>query len=142
MNDSGGDYESIKTIESVDDKQIALHYSTQKLDYGDMFDSHAPILKSYDFQRIVQRQDIKTSRAYLQEFSPMLPDSVPGMTAFGTSSAVLNELKAKGEAEFGFSHWGFIVPMTLDPNDSSEHLPQADDDQEQGGRSRHADRRW
>ena len=119
INDGGGDYESIKTLESVDAKQIVMRYSTQKMDYGDMLDSHPPKLQSYDFRRVILREDIRTSRAYLQEFSPLLPEAVPGMTAFGTSSTVLSELKAKGEAEFGMSHWGFIVPMTLDPNDNN-----------------------
>src|SRR4051812_12349932 len=70
VNDGGGDYESIKTLETVDERQITLHYSTQKMDYGDMFDSHPPILRSYDFRRFIQRKDITSSRAYLQEFSP------------------------------------------------------------------------
>jgi len=85
VNDATGDYESIKTLESVDAKQIVMRYSTQKMDYGDMLDSHPPKLQSYDFRRVILREDIRTSRAYLQEFSPLLPEAVPGMTAFGTA---------------------------------------------------------
>ena len=62
------------------------------------------------------REDLKTSRAYLQEFQPEVPELAPGTTAVGTSAQVLAELKTKGEAEFGISFWAFPVPLDLDPN--------------------------
>ena len=117
VNDSGGDYESIKTVLSVDDKEVRLRYSTQKMDFGDMFSTAPPVLKKYDISRVVLRQDMRTSRSYLQEFQPVIPETVPGMTAIGTSTLVLDELKKKGEAEFGISFWVFVVPPSLDPND-------------------------
>lgn len=118
VNDAGGDYESIKTLQSVDDKEVRLRYSTQKMDFGDMFSTAPPKLKTYEVNRVVLREDLRTSRAYLQEFATVIPEAVPGMTAIGTSTLVLAELKKAGEAEFGISHWAFAVPPGLDKNDS------------------------
>jgi len=118
VNDATGDYESIKTLESVDDKEIRVHYTTQKVDYGGLLSLDPPSVKSYESRRTILREDIRTSRSYLQEFATVIPELVPGMTSLGTSSEVLAELKAKGEAEFGISHWAFAVPPGLDPNDS------------------------
>lgn len=119
VNDSTGDYESIKTIESTDAAEVRLKYTTQKMDYGDMFSSGSPKLRHFLARRVVRQEDIRTSRAYLQEFDPQIPESVPGMTAVGTSTAVLDELKKTGEAEFGISHWVFPVPPNLNPEDPS-----------------------
>jgi outer membrane protein OmpA-like peptidoglycan-associated protein len=118
VNDATGDYESIKTLQSVDDKEIRIHYTTQKVDYGDMFSTEPPRVRTYESRRTILREDLRTSRSYLQEFASVIPELVPGMTSLGTSSQVLAELKSKGEAEFGISHWAFAVPPSLDQNDS------------------------
>ena len=118
VNDATGDYESIKTIDGADAQQVRIKYSAQKMDYGDMFGDGRPRLRTYLSRRVVLRTDMQTSRAYLQEFATVIPEAVPGMTALGTSTLVLEELKQKGRAEFGISHWAFVVPPGLDPNDS------------------------
>lgn len=118
VNDATGDYESIKTIDSASETEIRIKYSAQKMDYGDMFGGGRPTLKTYLTRRVVLREDMKNSRSYLQEFATVIPEAVPGMTALGTSTLVLQELKQKGTAEFGISHWAFAVPPGLDPNDS------------------------
>jgi outer membrane protein OmpA-like peptidoglycan-associated protein len=118
VNDTTGDYESIKTIESATEKDIRIKYSAQKMDYGDMFGDGRPTLKTYLSRRVVLREDMQSSRSYLQEFATVIPEAVPGMTALGTSTLVLQELKQKGASEFGISHWAFAVPPGLDPNDS------------------------
>jgi outer membrane protein OmpA-like peptidoglycan-associated protein len=118
VNDATGDYESIKTIDSVSDTEMRISYSAQKMDYGDMFSTDPPRLRDFASKRVVRFEDVRTSRAYLQEFESSIPEVVPGMTALGTSSLVLAELKKQGEAEFGISHWVFVVPPSLDPNDS------------------------
>jgi outer membrane protein OmpA-like peptidoglycan-associated protein len=118
VNDSTGDYESIKTIDSAGEKDIRIKYSAQKMDYGDMFGDGRPTLKTYVTRRVVLREDMRASRSYLQEFATVIPEAVPGMTALGTSTLVLQELKQKGAAEFGISHWAFAVPPGLGPNDS------------------------
>lgn len=117
VNDAGGDYESIKTFVSVDDKEVRLAYSTQKMDYGDIFSSDPPKLKMYETKRVVLREDMRTSHSYLQQFDTVIPEAVPGMTAVGVSTAVLNELKAKGETDLGISHWAFVNPPSLDRDD-------------------------
>lgn len=116
VNDTAGDYESIKTIESLDDKQLRLVYATQKVDYGNLLSLDPPKLRFYESRRTVLLEDLKTSRAYLQEFQKEVPELAPGTTALGTSADVLAELKAKGEADFGISFWAFPIPLTLDPN--------------------------
>jgi outer membrane protein OmpA-like peptidoglycan-associated protein len=118
VNDAMGDYESIKTIESMTDTEMRIKYSAQKMDYGDMFSTAPPRLRDFSSERVVRFEDMRTSRAYLQEFEPTIPVTVPGMTALGTSSLVLSELKKRGEAEFGLSFWVFVIPPSLDPNDS------------------------
>src|SRR5829696_3553309 len=118
VNDATGDYESIKTVEGASEKDVRIKYSAQKMDYGDMFGDGRPVLKTYLSRRVVLREDMQTSRAYLQEFNPVIPESVPGMTALGTSTLVLQELKRNGAAEFGISFWVFVVPPGMDPNDS------------------------
>jgi outer membrane protein OmpA-like peptidoglycan-associated protein len=116
-NDASGDYESIKTIEGADAKEVRIKYSAQKLDLGDMFSDAKPTVRTYLSRRVVRREDMQTSRAYLQEFNPVIPEAVPGMTALGTSALVLQELKQKGKAEFGISHWVFVVPPGLNADD-------------------------
>src|SRR5215212_4272212 len=96
INDATGDYESIKTFESADDTLIHIKYSAQKMDFGDLFSTGPPALRSYESKRVVRREDMRNSRSYLQEFTPVIPEAVPGMTAVGASTVVLNDLKAKG----------------------------------------------
>jgi outer membrane protein OmpA-like peptidoglycan-associated protein len=117
VNDSGGDYESIKSFVSADDKEVRLAYSTQKMDYGDIFSTDPPKLKMYETKRVVLREDMRTSHSYLQQFDTVIPEAVPGMTAVGVSTAVLNELKTKGETDMGISFWVFVNPPGLDRDD-------------------------
>src|SRR5215831_10519538 len=52
--------------------------------------------------RTILTPDLANANLYQQQFYDKLPDPIPGTTAIGTSSAVLNEIKTKGEAEIGF----------------------------------------
>jgi outer membrane protein OmpA-like peptidoglycan-associated protein len=114
VNGGSGDYESIKTLKSVTATEARIHYSAEKMDYGDMFSVDPPRLRSYVSKRIQRLEDIRTSRQYLQQFDTNIPEDVPGMTSLGTSSAVLSELKQQGHADFSFAiFWGFIVPPSL-----------------------------
>ena len=117
VTNASGDYESIKKIESVTDTEMHISYSAQKMDYGDWFSTDPPRVREYTSKRVVRLEDVRTSRAYVQEFNPIIPEVLPGMTALGTSSLVLADLKAQGEAEFGISFWVFINPPSLDPED-------------------------
>jgi outer membrane protein OmpA-like peptidoglycan-associated protein len=114
VNGGSGDYESIKTLKSVTATEARIHYSAEKMDYGDMFSVDPPRLRSYVSKRIQRLEDIRTSRQYLQQFDTNIPEDVPGMTSLGTSSVVLSELKQQGHADFSFAiFWGFIVPPSL-----------------------------
>jgi outer membrane protein OmpA-like peptidoglycan-associated protein len=118
VNNGSGDYESIKTLKSVTATEARISYSAEKMDYGDMFSVDPPRLRSYVSKRIQRLEDLRTSRAYMQQFDTNIPEDIPGMTSLGTSSLVLSELKKQGHAEFGFAaFWGFVVPPTLNRDD-------------------------
>jgi outer membrane protein OmpA-like peptidoglycan-associated protein len=86
-----GDYESIKTIESIDKGDVSLRYSAERKIDG--------ALRKIKVQRATPIADLKTASIYLHHFDPRTSIRIPGATAIGTSSAVLRALKAKGEAE-------------------------------------------
>jgi outer membrane protein OmpA-like peptidoglycan-associated protein len=114
ISDRQGDYESIKRIESANSGSLRLKYSSELpkphdlLDAGD--DSQPRPTVSYAVQRTILRKDLVDSHNYLQQFQPqpLIPETFPGATAIGVSSAVLNELKTKGES-------GLIVYQTVLP---------------------------
>jgi outer membrane protein OmpA-like peptidoglycan-associated protein len=118
VNSGSGDYESIKTLRSVTATEARISYSAEKMDYGDLFSTDPPRLRSYVSKRIQRLEDIRTSRQYLQQFDTNIPEDVPGMTSLGTSSLVLSELKKQGHADFSFAtFWGFVVPPSLNRDD-------------------------
>jgi outer membrane protein OmpA-like peptidoglycan-associated protein len=85
-----GDYESIKTIESIANGDINLRYSTERKIDG--------TLRRIKVQRTTPIGDVKTATLYLHHFDPRAAIRIPGATAIGTSSAVLRLLKTKGES--------------------------------------------
>ena len=95
-----GDYESIKTIESASDSMVRLKYSVERT-VSDFLLSKPPQLVKSTLFRTVRRSDLQNASLYLQQFSTELPETVPDTTAIGTSAAVLNALKTKGEAKLG-----------------------------------------
>jgi outer membrane protein OmpA-like peptidoglycan-associated protein len=118
VNGGSGDYESIKTLKSVTTAEARISYSAEKMDYGDLFSTDPPRLRSYVSKRIQRLEDIRTSRQYLQQFDTIIPEDVPGMTSLGTSSLVLSELKKQGHSDFSFAtFWGFVVPPSLNRDD-------------------------
>ena len=118
VNSGSGDYESIKTVNSVTATEARINYSAEKMDYGDLFSTDPPRLKSYVSKRVLQLEDTRTSRTYLQQFDTNIPESVPGTTALGTSSLVLSELKKQGHADFSITYfWGFVAPPSLNRED-------------------------
>ena len=106
-----GDYESIKTIESVTDREVRLKYSSERM-VQDLMDNE-PKLQQNTMHRTVLTKDLASANLYEQQFYDQLPDPIPGTTAIGTSAAVLNDLKTKGEAEIGF-FIAFSNPPSLD----------------------------
>jgi outer membrane protein OmpA-like peptidoglycan-associated protein len=122
-----GDYESIKTIQSVTDSEVRIKYSSEAM-YADMFSNEPPKLRQTNVTRTVRPSDLKTATLYLQQFSTVLPELVPETTAIGTSAAVLNDLKTKGESAFGI----FIAFNIDKPGVDREQHPNVYDNQEVG----------
>lgn len=97
---SQGDYESIKTIESVTANAIRVRYSSQpNPPWWTGFNSATP--ETMTTHRTVLKGDLDAARQYNQIFvtTHRAPETAPGTTAIGTSAAVLRELKATGTSE-------------------------------------------
>lgn len=119
-----GDYESIKTILSVTDSDARMKYSVERL-VQDMFSSDPPKLQKYTLYRTVRRSDLDSAILYEQQFSSELPEMVPETTAIGTSAAVLNALKTKGESKLGI----FIAYSQIKPSLDRNTHPNVYDNQ-------------
>jgi outer membrane protein OmpA-like peptidoglycan-associated protein len=91
INQPEGDYESIKTIESITNGDVNLRYSSERKIDG--------TLRKIKVQRTTPIADLKTATLYLHHFDPRAASRIPGATAIGISAAVLRALKTKGEAE-------------------------------------------
>lgn len=106
-----GDYESIKTIESVTPQGVALKYSSERLE-----DS---AIRKVTVRRTLLPADLAKAALYMHHFHNKAATTIPGTTAIGTSSAVLRALKTKGEAELGiFESVGAFSPVNrnMHPN--------------------------
>lgn len=87
--ESRGDYESIKTVTAVTEKEVQVAYAAE-LANGRKVQSGRKVLRS----------DLLTAREYRPEFVSEQNVAHPGTTALGVSKAVLEELLAKGETLF------------------------------------------
>jgi outer membrane protein OmpA-like peptidoglycan-associated protein len=105
INQPEGDYESIKTIESIDASGIRLKYTTERVER----DQPGHPIRKLNVSRVIRADDLRRANLYLQVFSTTTPVEVPGTTAIGTSSAVLSALKSTGAAELGM----FDLPNSL-----------------------------
>ncbi len=97
-----GDYESIKTVESLDARQLRLKYSSELMSM-ELFETQ-PTLKKSLIYRTVLTADLANARLYYQKFLDKSAETIPGSTAIGTSTAVLRDLKKKGEASMSISN--------------------------------------
>jgi outer membrane protein OmpA-like peptidoglycan-associated protein len=88
-----GDYESIKTVESVNDRAVSLRYSSERKVRG--------TLERLKLQRTVRVEDMRGATSYMHHFNNKGAITVPGTTAIGTSGRVLHELKTSGVADLG-----------------------------------------
>ena len=116
ISQKDGDYESIKTIESVTNQEVRLKYSSERM-YKDEFIDGPPTLKKTIVHRTIRVEDLASANLYEQQFDEQLPQLIPGTTAIGTSTAVVNQLKKSGESEMGI-FIAFSAPPSLDPNDT------------------------
>jgi outer membrane protein OmpA-like peptidoglycan-associated protein len=124
VSQADGDYESIKTIESMTPELIQLKYASERL-VDDPFSSDPPRLHTSAHRRTVRRADHANAKLYLQQFSAELPEMVPETTALGTSTALLKALKARGEAEMGI----FIAFSQIKPSIDRRVHPNVYDNQ-------------
>lgn len=112
VSQSDGDYESIKTIQSVDGSGVRLRYSAEMKE-ADLFDVE-PKLKKIVLERSMLAQDLQTATDYQQVFLEESADTIPGTTSVGTSAKVLRALKARGQSEFGISEAYAGLKLTAD----------------------------
>jgi len=100
VNQSSGDYESIKTIESVGPTEMRFTYSSESppglLSPGDL-------VKTTVHRKVLTR-DLDAAHAYQQIFLEKSDETIPGTTSLGASAAMLRELKTKGQTEFQISN--------------------------------------
>ena len=95
-----GDYESIKRVESVTPDRVRIKYSSETWVRDEESDRPGKLVRTTVY-RTVPTKDLVNAKLYEQEFSVLLPEIIPGTTAIGTSTAILNALKSKGTAETG-----------------------------------------
>jgi outer membrane protein OmpA-like peptidoglycan-associated protein len=104
-----GDYESLKRVTDVNERAVTLSYSSDAPAKEDPLatllgqqkarPAGKPATQSFRVRRTVHRADLQNARVYAHSFSENSPESYPGSTALGVSSAVLAELKTKGQTE-------------------------------------------
>jgi outer membrane protein OmpA-like peptidoglycan-associated protein len=100
IGQANGDYESIKTIESISDKEVMLKYSTEHMVQEFLSNKPAQLVKLTVHRRVLN-VDLKSAKLYEQIFYQTMPDQVAGSTAIGTSSDELSAFTAKGEGDIG-----------------------------------------
>jgi outer membrane protein OmpA-like peptidoglycan-associated protein len=84
-----GDWEGIGTIDEVSGREVSLTYRADPPDIG-------PLV----IARVVRRVDLKESHRLYGRFTPGDPVEFPGSTALSFSTAMLNEIKTRGETIF------------------------------------------
>jgi outer membrane protein OmpA-like peptidoglycan-associated protein len=93
ISEPQGDYESIKTIQSVTSQGVGLSYSSESVEFG--------VIQRVVARRTMLPADLANGTAYMHMFHNKAAVTIPGTTAIGTSSAVLRALKTRGEAQLG-----------------------------------------
>jgi outer membrane protein OmpA-like peptidoglycan-associated protein len=111
IQQSRGDYESIKSIRSVNKEVVLMDYSADVPEMENPFDKEqkkaaSPKTQSVRATRKILREDLENAHEYAQNFSPRLPLTLPSTTSLGVSAGVLNELKTKGEVPFTYQATG------------------------------------
>lgn len=109
-----GDYESIKRVESVTHDRIRIKYSSEALVKDELSDD-PPQLVHNTVYRSVRPDDLAASTLYEQQFYDGLPEVIPGTTAIGTSTAVLQQLKSKGRSPLSI-FIAFSGEPSMDPD--------------------------
>jgi outer membrane protein OmpA-like peptidoglycan-associated protein len=108
-----GDYESIKTVESVDAKEVRLKYSSESM-LADPLSAGPPKVKQTLLYRTILQSDLDSAGAYQQVYLEKSAETIPGTTAIGASRALLRALKAGGEVEMKLSNAYGGLELTAD----------------------------
>jgi len=124
-----GDYESIKTIESITPDAVRFRYSSYMPDPRGDYDHDPnnpydlykpPPWIPYTAHRAMLIQDLEDSAVYLQQFGPKgFPETVPGTTSLGISRRTFSELKAGKAVAMK------IFSGPIDPNNPSLNIKDA-----------------
>lgn len=118
INQSSGDYESIKRISSVDEASVTLHYSSEQ-EILDPFSDQPPERVATKVTRRILREDQQKAGYYLAVFSPLLPETVPNSTAISLTDENYTRLKTTGKAEVSIVttlNYSATPENLLDPN--------------------------
>ncbi len=110
-----GDYESIKRVESVTADRVRIKYSAEVM-VKDEFSDEPPQLVHYNLYRSLRPADLASSTVYDQQFYDPMPEVIPGTTAVGASTAVLQQLKSRGQSPFSI-FIAFSGEPSLNPDD-------------------------
>lgn len=136
VSQSNGDYESIKTVESVSANGHRLKYSSEAPD-NDIFSTTPGGTHKTTVYRVVRNEDLRSGTIYQQVFLEKSDELIPGATSIGTSAAVLDALKKSGKAKIGLSaafaagaltadrekrpnYYDYIQPVTLHRVESTD----------------------
>ena len=112
IQQSNGDYESMKAVKSVTAESILMDYSADVPEMQNPFDDDAkkkaekPKLQSVRGSRKILRQDLQNAHEYAEHFGDNMPLTIPNTTALGISASVLSDLKSKGESPFTYQAVG------------------------------------
>ncbi len=113
IQQSAGDYESIKEIRSVNEEGVLMDYSADNLPEPEnpfMNEQQKVAAKrvkrSVRTSRKILSADLQSSHEYAESFGEMQPLTLPSTTALGISSSTLNDLLTKGESDFTYHDTG------------------------------------
>lgn len=128
-----GDYESIKTIRSIDATEVRIHYSSEAPN-TDWLSTSTETTVRHDIDRTVLTADLVSANKYQQVFLDDSAELIPGTTSIGTSADVLRSLRSGQETEFSYSnipsqdyagltadpaiypnYYSFMTPVKLQP---------------------------
>jgi hypothetical protein len=134
VHQGDGDYESIKTFISEDAKSVRIKYSSEVAVPSDItnvpsqYVQYRPhpsnpdlVIEMTTVYRTVLRSDLQTSDHYVRQFEPppAVPETVPGTTAVGISTRLLNEFKSHGAAAMT-TYYAIFDPQPLISADAAE----------------------
>jgi outer membrane protein OmpA-like peptidoglycan-associated protein len=112
ITDPAGDYESIKSIETVGPQGVQMHYSadlpapkmTGLLGGAEkgQADPKNEFPDKVEGTRVIDQADLANAHSYAELFANKA-EHFPGSTALGASNEMLNQLRAGQQVEFNFA---------------------------------------